>query len=142
MKTATLTETKNNLSALVDQVRNGETVLILDRGRPVARLESVLEGDSPSEGRLARLEREGLMRRGTGRRPHRRRRASRDLRQKTNTAPIIGGVSDRNSELRCAFVATLQTLRYVPDFGVPGDGQPCRLHPSRVIIIATLLIFR
>jgi len=69
MKTATLTETKNNLSALVDQVRNGETVLILDRGRPVARLESVLEGDSPSEGRLARLEREGLVRRGTRKRP-------------------------------------------------------------------------
>lgn len=65
MKRATLTETKNNLSALVDQVRQGETILILDRGRPVARLESVLEGDSPSEGRLARLERQGLLRRAT-----------------------------------------------------------------------------
>ena len=63
MKRATLTETKNNLSALVDQVRDGETILILDRGRPVARLESVLEGDSPSEGRLARLERRGVVRR-------------------------------------------------------------------------------
>jgi prevent-host-death family protein len=61
---ATLTETKNNLSALVDQVRHGESILILDRGRPVARLESVLEGDSASEGRLARLERQGLVRRG------------------------------------------------------------------------------
>lgn len=64
MKKATLTETKNNLSALVDQVRHGETILILDRGRPVARLESVLgEGDDP-EGRLARLER-GLLRRAS-----------------------------------------------------------------------------
>ena len=63
MKRATLTETKNNLSALVDQVRHGETILILDRGRPVARLESVLEGDSPSEGRLARLERRGIVNR-------------------------------------------------------------------------------
>jgi prevent-host-death family protein len=63
MKRATLTETKNNLSALVDQVQHGETILILDRGRPVARLESVLsEGDDP-EGRLARLERQGLLRR-------------------------------------------------------------------------------
>ena len=36
MKTATLTETKNQLSALIDQVRHGETILILDRGRAVA----------------------------------------------------------------------------------------------------------
>ena len=69
MKRATLTETKNNLSALVDQVRDGETILILDRGRPVARLESVLEGDSPSEGRLARLERQGVVRRAGRERP-------------------------------------------------------------------------
>lgn len=65
MKKATLTETKNNLSALVDQVQHGETILILDRGRPVARLEAVRgEGDDP-EGRLARLERQGLLRRGS-----------------------------------------------------------------------------
>ena len=65
MKKATLTETKNNLSALVDQVQHGETILILDRGRPVARLESVLgTGDDP-EGRLARLERQGLLRRAS-----------------------------------------------------------------------------
>lgn len=63
MKRATLTDTKNNLSALVDQVQHGETILILDRGRPVARLESVVgDGDDP-EGRLARLERQGLLRR-------------------------------------------------------------------------------
>ena len=64
MKRATLTETKNNLSALVDQVQRGETILILDRGRPVARLESVV-GEEDPEGRLARLERQGLLRRGS-----------------------------------------------------------------------------
>lgn len=64
MKTATLTETKNQLSALIDQVRHGETILILDRGRPVARLASVLAEESESaEGRLARLERQGILRR-------------------------------------------------------------------------------
>jgi prevent-host-death family protein len=68
MKKASLTETKNNLSALVDQVRQGETVLILDRGRPVARLESVLEGEVDAQGRFARLERQGVLRR-----PQRRR---------------------------------------------------------------------
>lgn len=65
MKRATLTHTKNNLSALVDQVQHGETILILDRGRPVARLESVRgEGDDP-EGQVARLERQGLLRRAS-----------------------------------------------------------------------------
>lgn len=71
MKKASLTETKNNLSALVDQVRQGETVLILDRGRPVARLESVLEGEVDPQGRFARLERQGVLRR-----PKRRRSAT------------------------------------------------------------------
>ena len=46
-----MTETKNRLSALVDQVRHSETIVILDRGRPVARLESILDSDSASEGR-------------------------------------------------------------------------------------------
>lgn len=61
MKKATLTETKNRLSALIDEVREGESVLILDRGRPVARIESVLEGPGASEGRLERLERKGAL---------------------------------------------------------------------------------
>jgi prevent-host-death family protein len=65
MKRATLTETKNNLSALVDQVQHGETILILDRGRPVARLESVQGREDDPEGRLARLERQGLLRRAS-----------------------------------------------------------------------------
>lgn len=45
-------------------MQQGETILILDRGRPVARLEPVIEEDP--EGRLARLERQGLLRRGSG----------------------------------------------------------------------------
>jgi prevent-host-death family protein len=63
MKKATITEAKNQLSALIDQVRNGETIVITDRGRPVARLVSALTGvgDDP-EGRLARLERRGGLR--------------------------------------------------------------------------------
>lgn len=64
MKKATITQTKNHLSALIDAVRHGETVLILDRDRPVARLESVLApGEQAPEGRLARLERAGVIRR-------------------------------------------------------------------------------
>lgn len=64
MKRVELTETRNNFSDLVDQVRQGETILILDRGVPVARLASVFDSETASEGRLARLERQGLVRRG------------------------------------------------------------------------------
>ncbi len=69
MKRATITETKNRLSALLDQVRSGETVLILDRGRPIARIESVASGRDASVGRLARLERQGLVRSATDKDP-------------------------------------------------------------------------
>lgn len=62
MKTVSITEAKNKLSALIDHVRGGETVLIMDHGRPVARLESaVVIGDS-GQGRLSRLERAGIVR--------------------------------------------------------------------------------
>ena len=65
MKTASITEAKNGLSALIDRVRAGESVLITDRGVPVARLEPMAEYPDP-DGRIARLERAGLIRRGTG----------------------------------------------------------------------------
>lgn len=61
MKRATITEAKNGLSALIDQVRAGESVLILDRGIPVARLEPVIDQRGAS-GRLQRLVRAGMVR--------------------------------------------------------------------------------
>lgn len=60
MKNATITEAKNRLSALLDQVRRGERILILDRGVPVARLEPVV-GYPDATGRLQRLERAGSL---------------------------------------------------------------------------------
>lgn len=68
MRTTTITNAKNRLSALIDQVKAGETVVILDRGTPVARLEPVVGADR-SDGRLQRLERAGLLRRAVGRPP-------------------------------------------------------------------------
>ena len=59
MRKATITEAKNGLSALIDYVRGGETVVIMDRGRPVARLAAALEIEGDDEGRLSRLERTG-----------------------------------------------------------------------------------
>lgn len=65
MKTASITEAKNGLSALIDRVRAGESILITDRGVPVARLEPMADYPDP-DGRIARLERAGIIRRGTG----------------------------------------------------------------------------
>jgi prevent-host-death family protein len=67
VKTATISQTKNSLSALLDRVRHGETILITDRKRPIARLSPVADADDagPDEGRLARLERAGVVRRAT-----------------------------------------------------------------------------
>lgn len=65
MKKASLTETKNRLSALIDEVREGESILVLDRGRPVARIESVVGDQVAPPGRLERLERKGLVRRAS-----------------------------------------------------------------------------
>jgi prevent-host-death family protein len=64
VKKASITDAKNNLSALIDRVKGGSPVLIVDRGRPVARLEPVsgLRGDE--DGRLARLVRDGVVRPG------------------------------------------------------------------------------
>lgn len=47
-------------------MRAGETVLIVDRGIPVARLEPAVSTKGDDEGRLARLERAGIIRRGKG----------------------------------------------------------------------------
>ncbi len=69
MKRATVTEAKNRLSALLVQVRAGETIEITDRGIPVARLEPVAPLGDDDEARLARLERAGLITRGSGKIP-------------------------------------------------------------------------
>ena len=62
MKMASITEAKNNLSALIDRVKNGASILIVDRGRPVARLEPVRGAESDDDdGRLARLVRDGVV---------------------------------------------------------------------------------
>lgn len=63
MKIASITEAKNNLSALIDSLKGGSPVLIVDRGRPVARLEPVTGAQAgEQEARLARLLRDGLVR--------------------------------------------------------------------------------
>lgn len=62
MKTASISEAKNRLSAYIDRVRRGETVVITDRGTPVARLAPLEPGSAAAdEGRLAELVRRGVL---------------------------------------------------------------------------------
>jgi prevent-host-death family protein len=63
MKKASITEAKNRLSALIAGLKGGSPVLIVDRGRPVARLEAVTDGsDCDPDGRVSRLIRDGIVR--------------------------------------------------------------------------------
>jgi prevent-host-death family protein len=59
MTRTTITQAKNGLSALIDRVKAGETIVILDRGTPVARLEPMAKGQD-ADGRRQRLARAGL----------------------------------------------------------------------------------
>jgi prevent-host-death family protein len=66
MKSASVTDVKNNLSKYLEFVKKGEPVLITERGITIARIESVRtqQGKTADEARLARLERAGVIRRG------------------------------------------------------------------------------
>ncbi len=67
MKTASISQTKNQLSALIDQVRHGETIVITDHDRPVAKLvPAQAENDEEAAGALAQLEHKGIIRRRNG----------------------------------------------------------------------------
>lgn len=63
METASISEVKNGLSALIDRVKGGESIIVTDRGIPVAVIEPV-SGRIDVEDRLSSLERAGLVRRG------------------------------------------------------------------------------
>ncbi|MFN0303513.1 MAG: type II toxin-antitoxin system Phd/YefM family antitoxin [Burkholderiales bacterium] len=64
MKTASISVAKNRLSALIDLVRRGETVIITDRNQPVAQLAPLSPGLNTDAAGLAQLERSGLVKRG------------------------------------------------------------------------------
>jgi prevent-host-death family protein len=66
MERATISQLKNQLSAYLKRVRAGDSILILDRDEPIARIERVAPEDGPKD-RLSRLERSGLLRRSTAR---------------------------------------------------------------------------
>jgi prevent-host-death family protein len=61
--TASISETKAKLSALLQRVRSGEEVTITDRGVPVARIVPIADVEVDWDERLERLERQGVIRR-------------------------------------------------------------------------------
>ena len=72
---ATISEVKDGMSAYLRRVKSGESVLVLERRTPIARIVPVgLDSDGGGEGdrvdseaKLARLEQAGIVvRRGTG----------------------------------------------------------------------------
>ena len=97
MKKASITETKNNLSSIIDSLKSGSPVLIVDRGRPVARLEPVTAGTaSDDEGRLQRLVRDGVVRRGRSAFP-RGLLTSKPPRPKTGASGVRALIDDRRA---------------------------------------------
>ena len=68
MKTASISNLKARLSSYLDAVREGEEILVTDRGRPIARIAPV-RGEAQQENRRALLIRAGRLRAPTGRLP-------------------------------------------------------------------------
>jgi prevent-host-death family protein len=72
MKVAKLSDVKDELSRYVDYVRRGGRVRVLVRGLPAADLVPVSgasAGEPEADAALAELERQGMVRRGSGRVP-------------------------------------------------------------------------
>jgi prevent-host-death family protein len=68
MKTAAVSKLKAYLSEYISQVKAGNEVLITDRGKPVARLVPISRTKAAGES-LARMEKQGLIKLGSGRLP-------------------------------------------------------------------------
>jgi prevent-host-death family protein len=61
MKTANVSEAKNNLSALLRRVKRGETITIYERKRPVAQLAPIDPASQTEDEWIADLERRGIL---------------------------------------------------------------------------------
>jgi prevent-host-death family protein len=69
MKKIRIGELKKGFSRYINQVKGGESILVLRRNQPVARiipLQTAMRDQASNQERLARLERQGLIRWGTG----------------------------------------------------------------------------
>jgi len=69
MKTAGIAELKASLSEYLAKVKAGEEVLITERGKPIARIAPLKEGEPMASSQLLKLKRAGLVKTGTGKLP-------------------------------------------------------------------------
>ena len=68
MKMVTVSKLKASLSEYLRQVKAGEEVLVTERGRPVAKLTPAVGADTLPE-HLVEMEKQGLIKRGSGKLP-------------------------------------------------------------------------
>lgn len=68
MKTAAVSKLKAYLSDYLSQVKAGAEILITDRGKPIARLVPISRVKATGEA-LARMEKQGLIKLGSGKLP-------------------------------------------------------------------------
>ncbi len=66
MKTTSLTNLKARLSEYLARVKAGETVMVLERGKSIAKLVPILGEQEGLESRVKSLEREGKVKIGSG----------------------------------------------------------------------------
>jgi prevent-host-death family protein len=59
MKKASISELKNQLSAYLQRVRAGQTVIVYDRNRPIARIDRIADEDD--DDRIVQLQRAGII---------------------------------------------------------------------------------
>ena len=67
-KSAAVAELKAQLSRVLSRVKGGEEIIVTERGLPIARIVPIRAGEMGTE-QWRDLERQGLMRLGTGRLP-------------------------------------------------------------------------
>jgi len=80
MKTATITNTKNHLSALLNFVRHGETIIITDRKQPIAQICPPQNNNISFNEQILILEKQGLLKRAGN-------KSSKELKEIINLAP-------------------------------------------------------
>ena len=66
MKVVTVQQLSESLEACLTSVKEGEDVLVTDMGKPIVKLIAPPPAVETEEERMERLERQGIVRRGTG----------------------------------------------------------------------------
>jgi prevent-host-death family protein len=69
MKTSNISYLRNHLSEVLSCVREGETVMVMDRDKPIARLVPYSAGESVMTERMKELQQLGLLTHGSAEGP-------------------------------------------------------------------------